>query len=76
MLTLTDGVAAVEGIAAKELDGTVYVAAVYEAAGERYCSGVLAYSTGAYCAAQAAAGNALAEAAAVYGFYAKAHFGA
>ena len=76
ILTVTDGMAQVSGIAAKDMDSTVYVAAVYEAEGVRYCSGVLAYSIGAYCAAQASAGNALAEAAAVYGFYAKSHFGA
>jgi hypothetical protein len=61
----------VSGIAAKDLDSTIYVAAVYESNGVSYCTGVLPYSVGAFCAAE---GSALAQAIAVYGFYAKAFF--
>ena len=82
VLTMTgDGTwqAAVAGIAAKDLDDTIWVAAVYESQGERYCSGVLAYSPGAYCVSQVAKeGTAMqpfAAAAAVYGSCAKAYFG-
>lgn len=60
------------GIAAKDLDSTYYVAAVYESGGVRYSTGVLAYSVGAFCASN---GSALAQAIAVYGSYAKAYFG-
>ena len=66
--------AAVEDIAAKDLDSTVYVAAVYNSNGITYSSGVLAYSLASYCESQAAAGSdasAFAKATAVYGYYAK-----
>lgn len=66
--------AVVEGIAAKDLDGTVYVTAGYVSNGTSYCTGVLAYSIGSYCVAQAATANAqqaFAQATAVYGYYAK-----
>jgi len=65
--------AAVEGIAAKDLSRGVYVCFVYTSGSTTYYSGVLAYSIGAYCAAQAAGtgtGAALAQATAVYGYYA------
>jgi hypothetical protein len=65
---------AVSGIAAKDLDTTIYVAAVYESNGVRYCTGVLPYSVSAFCAAMADS-SALARAIAVYGSYAKAYFG-
>lgn len=65
--------AVVEGIAAKDLDKTVYVAASYVSGDTRYCTGVLAYSIGSYCVSQSATVNAqqmLAQATAVYGYYA------
>lgn len=70
--------AAVKQIAAKDMDSTVYVAAVYSSNGETYCSGVIAYSLGAYCDSQATGNSSIssfAEAAAVYGAYAKSYFG-
>ena len=66
--------AKVEGIAAKDLDRTIYVAAGYVSGSTSYCTGVLAYSIGAYCVAQAntaGSSQALAQATAVYGYYAK-----
>ena len=66
------------GIAAKQIDETVFVAAVYESNGVRYSSPVISYSLGAYCADQAVNGSAtmkmLAQETAVYGSYAKAYF--
>ena len=80
-VTMTGGAeysAVVRGIAARDLDSTVYVAAVYESGGVSYCSGVLAYSIGAYCVDRAANGSvamqSFAAATAVYGHYAKAYF--
>lgn len=71
--------AAVESIAAKDLDQTIYVAAVYSDGSATYCSGVLAYSIGSYCVSQAAKTgddiSGLAAATAVYGYYAKIYFG-
>lgn len=69
--------AEITDIAAKEIDSIVYVAAVYESNGTRYCTGVLAYSLGAYCETKAAATTGiqpLAAATAVYGYYAKNYF--
>lgn len=70
----------VQGIAARRLDGTVLAAAVYESAGVRYCSGVMAYSVGAYCVDRINFGSKevreLAAATAVYGCRAKEAFGA
>ena len=66
--------ATIEGIAAKDLDKTVYVSADYTSGGTSYCSGVLAYSIGAYCVSQAASTDPMspfAKATAVYGYYAK-----
>lgn len=71
--------AAVEDIAAKDLDKTVYVAAVYSDGTTEYCSGVLAYSIGAYCVSQAAKTTdlqAFAQATAVYATCAKSYFSA
>ncbi len=62
----------VSSIAAKDLNSTIYVAAVYESNGTSYCTGVLPYSIGAFCVSN---GSALAQAIAVYGSYAKAYFG-
>ena len=68
----------VAGIAAKEIDQTIYVAAVYESNGVEYTSGVTAYSLGHYCKTQAAketsAMKDFAAATGVYGYYAKQYF--
>jgi hypothetical protein len=68
----------VEGIAAKNLDDTIYIVASYRSGGEIYCTGVLPYSIGAYCVSQAANGTAkirpVAAAIAVYGYYTKDYF--
>ncbi len=69
--------AVVEGIAAKDLDGTIYIAAGYMSGGSSYCTGVLAYSIGSYCVTQANTTTAMkpfAAATAVYGYYAKVYF--
>ena len=68
----------ITGISAKNLSQAVYVAAVYSDGTETWTSGVLGYSIGAYCASQSAKAGAiapLAEATAVYGYYAKQYFG-
>ncbi len=68
----------VDGIPAKNLADTVYVAAGYMSGGKSYCTGVLAYSIGAFCTTKAddptAEGQSLAAAIAVYGYYAKTYF--
>ena len=65
-------------IAAKDMDQTIYAAAVYESGGTRYSTGILNYSIATYCQEQTAASdsniNALANAAATYGCAAKAYF--
>ncbi len=69
--------AQVSGIAAKQIDDTYYVAAVYTSGGETLCSGVIAYSLSKYCINHAKDGDSmqeLAAAAAMYGYYAKAYF--
>ena len=66
--------AAVDGIVAKAIDETVYVAGCYTGEGISYPSGVIAYSLGNYCKSVAANGNELGAATAVYGYYAKAFF--
>ena len=66
--------AAIKGIAAKDLDRGIYVAFVYSDGTATYSSGVLAYSIGTYCTTNAAGTAdvaALAQATAVYGYYAK-----
>ena len=78
-LTLVDGQyqGDISGISAKDLDETIYVAAGYNSNGSSYCSGVLPYSIGAYCVSQASKGGdvqQLAQATAVYGYYAKQYF--
>jgi hypothetical protein len=83
-VTMTTGsniwFAAYTGIAAKQIDETVFVAAVYESGGTRYSSPVITYSLGAYCADQIANGSAtmqdFARATVVYGDTAKAYFAA
>ena len=68
----------VPGIAAKELDSTVFVVGIYEYDGVTYTTGVLNYSIGKYCegiaANSASAQQAFAQATAVYGYYAKEYF--
>ncbi len=68
----------VSGIAAKKLDETYYVAGVYtDAAGNTYCTGVIAYSLSKYCVNNAKPGKSmqeLAAATAMYGYYAKEYF--
>jgi hypothetical protein len=68
--------AQVSGISAKELDNTFYVAGVYtDAAGNRCCTGVIAYSLSRYCMNNDSGNMAeLAQATAMYGYYAKAYF--
>lgn len=71
-------VAAVTGIAAKQIDQTIFVAGVYESDGVAYSTGVIAYSLASYCLDRAVNGSAAMQAFAketiVYGYYAKAYF--
>ena len=71
-------VGAVTGIAAKQIDRTVYVCGVYESEGVGYCTGVIAYSLASYCLDRIANGSAtmqeFAKETVVYGSYAKAYF--
>ena len=70
--------AVIDRIPAKELNSGIYVAAGYSYGGVSYCTGVLPYSIGSYCASMATReGNVagLAQATAVYGYYAKQYFG-
>lgn len=67
----------IEGISAKDIDCTIYVAAGYTSNGASYCSGVLPYSIGSYCVSKASSGTdiqSFAQATAVYGYYAKQMF--
>jgi hypothetical protein len=79
-MTLTGGSywAQISGIAAKEFDAPLYVAAVYESDGQQYCTGVIPYSLSTYFVSRVAKGSdnmkELAAAAVVYGFYAKNYF--
>ncbi len=70
--------AAIEGIAAKEINGALYACGVYtDVDGNTYSTGVLPYSLGFYCSNQAEGESdtaALAAAIAVYGYYAEAYF--
>ena len=66
--------AAIEGIAAKSIDETIYVAGVYTSNGIPCPTSVISYSLGKYCETIAANGNAFGAATAVYGYYAKAYF--
>jgi hypothetical protein len=79
MVLMQDGSywANVAGIAAKQLDETFYVAAVYTVNGETFCTGVVAYSISKYCMNKISSGSdiaALAAAMAVYGHHAKVYF--
>ena len=68
----------VSGIAAKDIDSTIYVVGIYFSGGTMHCTGVLPYSLGAYCVDRAANSTgtmqALAKATAVYGYYARQYF--
>jgi hypothetical protein len=66
----------VEDIVAKNIDETVFVAAVYTYGGVEYATGVLAYSVGSYCESMIAAQTMteICTGAAVYGYYAKEYF--
>lgn len=70
--------AAYTGISARQMDETVYVCAVYELDGVRYCTGVIPYSISAYCADRieysTGSMQELVKLTAVYGFYAKSYF--
>ena len=66
--------AAVDGIAAKDLDKAAYVSFVYSDGTTEHCGGVLGYTIGMYCKSQASKTGTLTElakACAVYGYYAK-----
>jgi hypothetical protein len=70
-------IATVKGIAAKAMDETIYVAASYtNGNGEACYSGVVAYSLSKYCMRNAdhATMGELAQATAMYGYYANAYF--
>jgi hypothetical protein len=77
---LTDGeyFANFTGIAAKQIDETVFAAGVYTSNGVRYSSPVLCYSLSAYCKQQIATGSEtmkdFAKATVVYGHYAELYF--
>lgn len=66
------------GIAAKQVDETVFVAGVYESEGVRYSTSVVPYSVGAYCADRVAYGSdtmkVFAAETAVFGHYAEIYF--
>jgi hypothetical protein len=68
----------ISGIAAKALDKTYYVAAIYtDANGIVRCTGIIPYSLSTYCMNKAVDGNAmqsLAAATAMYGYYAAQFF--
>ena len=66
--------AAVEGIAAKAIDETIYVAGFYTSNGVAYPTNIISYSLGNYCKTIAANGEPFGAATAVYGYYAKAYF--
>ena len=69
--------AQVTGIAAKQLDDTYYVAAVYTSNLERCCTGIVAYSLSKYCISKADGTSNMKDLAAdtaVYGYHAKAYF--
>jgi hypothetical protein len=69
--------AQLQGIPAKALDSTYYVAATYtDTAGNYHCTGVIAYSLSKYCMSKAADSTMgqLARATAMYGYYASLYF--
>ena len=70
--------ACIDGIAAKEMDKTIFVGGTYTSGGVTYSTGVMNYSMGKYCdtiaTKDASEQQALAQATAVYGYYAKNYF--
>jgi hypothetical protein len=67
----------VSGIAAKDLDKTVYVLAVFESDGETCMSGITSYSIEQYCRKQVASGTknqAMCEALTIYSKFTKVYF--
>jgi hypothetical protein len=67
----------VSGIAAKDLDQTVYVTFIYSDGATEYCAGILNYSIGDYCISKANGTDNTADiaaATAVYSYYAKLMF--
>jgi hypothetical protein len=78
-MELTDGTnrywANLSGIAAKDVDKTIFACGVYVKNGVTYSTGVFSYSIGYYCTTKAASNDAvlqpLAKAIAVYSYYAK-----
>ena len=63
-----------EGIAAKDIDRTVYVLAVYESEGETCMSGIVSYSIEQFCRSQVSRGTVnapMCEALTIYSYYAK-----
>ena len=68
----------IDGIAAKDLDKTIYVCGVYSVNGSSNFTGVIPYSLGYYCSNKAENGGAeikpMAAATAVYSYYAKLYF--
>ncbi len=68
--------AQVDGIAAKQLDDTYYVAGVYTSNTQLRCTGIVGYSLSKYCINNAY-GNmgTLAQLTAMYGYYAAQYFG-
>lgn len=67
--------AQITGIAAKELDDTYYVAANYTSVDQMCCSGLVAYSLSKYCMNNDSGDmGSLAQATAMYGYYAKLYF--
>jgi hypothetical protein len=67
-----------EGIAAKDIDKTVYVMAVYQSEGETCMSGIVSYSIEQFCRSQANRGTVnapMCEALTIYSYYAKLYLG-
>lgn len=80
IMSESDGVysAVLDGIAAKDIDGALYVCGVYTATdGTTYSTGILPYSIGVFCSSQIDNNpevRPLAAAIAVYGYYASCYF--
>ena len=69
--------ASYDGLAAKQMGETIYVVAIYEAGGIQHTTGVIAYSLSTYCnyvATNNLANKDVAQAAVVYGYFAKEYF--
>ena len=81
MIDIGDGwyMESVTGMAARQIDDTMYVSMTYTSGGKSYCSGTVPHSINSYCAdlikdADTDAERELAEAIVVYGYYADAYF--